>query len=381
MKLSISKVNLIRVLSLSAGVVERRHTLPVLSNFKFEVSATELVVTASDLEVELVAVLALEAGACIEAGATTISARKLMEICKSLPNAANIILESTADQRCILKSGSSRFVLGTLPAIDFPLLTDTVQGAQITLEQQAFKKLLEKTSFAMAVQDVRYYLTGMLLEASENLLRTVATDGHRLALSEAVASIDTTDAVRAIVPRKAVMELQRLVDANSENLQIIIGREFLNVRLTMLDKDKDAASLVLQFTTKLIDGNFPDYRRVLPRHGDKIIKIVHDDFKQTLQRVSILSNEKLRGVIMRFRNNTLNVRANNSEQDEAVEDIAIDYTGDELEMSFNAQYVLDILSVLQGEQVMLTLSDSNASALVHDPAEESSMFVVMPMRV
>ncbi|WP_410209753.1 DNA polymerase III subunit beta [Aquirhabdus sp.] len=389
MKLKITKDLFLRALSQVSSAVERRHTLPILSNLKLEVTPTHLTLTASDLEVELVALLELPPGACIEAGATTLSARKLMDICKSLPNAALIDLTTADDRRCQLKSGSSRFMLGTLPAEDFPLLSGGVSdsltsGTRLQIDQRALKRLLDKTAFAMAVQDVRFYLTGMLFEASEGQLRTVTTDGHRLAMLESTAVLEGSTAVQAIVPRKGVLELQRLLGADESQLSILIGREFLSVTLTQPGKVSDSPTsedIEIRFTTKLIDGKFPDYRRVIPKNGDKVMQVALDEFKHTLQRVAILSNEKLRGVFLQLNDHNMQMRANNAEQDEAVEDLVINYQGTPLEMSFNAQYLLDILNVIDGNTLQMTLSDANASALVQDPAAGGAVYVVMPMRV
>ena len=389
MKLKITKDLFLRALSQVSSAVERRHTLPILSNLKLEVTLTHLTLTASDLEVELVAVVPLPDGACLEAGATTLSARKLMDICKSLPAAALIDLQTADDRRCQLKSGNSRFMLGTLPADDFPLLSggsnDSLNnGTRLQVDQRALKRLLDKTAFAMAVQDVRFYLTGMLFEASEAQLRTVTTDGHRLAMFETAAVLEGGQSVQAIVPRKGVLELQRLLGAEESQLSILVGREFLSVTLTQQNKPQDGQQTVdieIRFTTKLIDGKFPDYRRVIPKNGDKVMQVALDEFKQTLQRVAILSNEKLRGVFLQLNNHNMQMRANNAEQDEAVEDLLISYQGAPLEMSFNAQYLLDIINVIEGSTLQMTLSDANASALVQDPSENGAVYVVMPMRV
>ena len=389
MKLKITKDLFLRALSQVSSAVERRHTLPILSNLKLEVTSTHLTLTASDLEVELVAVVPLPDGACLEAGATTLSARKLMDICKSLPSAALIDLQTADDRRCQLKSGNSRFMLGTLPAEDFPLLSggsnDSLNnGTRLQVDQRALKRLLDKTAFAMAVQDVRFYLTGMLFEASEAELRTVTTDGHRLAMFETAAVLEGGQSVQAIVPRKGVLELQRLLGAEESQLSILVGREFLSVTLTQQNKPQDGQQTVdieIRFTTKLIDGKFPDYRRVIPKNGNKVMQVALDEFKQTLQRVAILSNEKLRGVFLQLNNHNMQMRANNAEQDEAVEDLLISYQGTPLEMSFNAQYLLDIINVIEGSTLQMTLSDANASALVQDPSENGAVYVVMPMRV
>lgn len=382
MRLKIAKESLLNILSHVVGVVERRHTLNILSNVKIQASQEALTITGSDLEVELVASMPFVNGACIQAGETTVPARKLMDICKSLPTAALVDLQITEDQRCILKSGNSRFVLGTLPAEDYPLLTtETTQGTQVQVTQRELKRLFEKTAFAMAVQDVRFYLTGTLLEIDTQQLRAVTTDGHRLAMCETNAQSTATQALQAIVPRKAVAELQRLLSVEDEALTVLIGRELLNVTIGMPSRDKEQGEVTVRFTTKLIDGKFPDYRRVIPRGGDKTVTIGHDVFKQSLQRVAILSNEKLRGVFLNFYTDTLQLRANNPEQDEAIEDLTIEYQHNSLEMSFNAQYLLDVLGALDGDDVSMTMTEANQSVLVQDLQHQDQVYVVMPMRV
>jgi len=381
-RLKIAKESLLNVLSHVVGAVERRHTLNILSNVKIRVTTESLTITGSDLEVELVASTTLTEGACLQAGEITVPARKLVDICKSLPSAALVDLQITEDQRCILKSGNSRFVLGTLPAEDYPLLTtENTLGTQVSVTQRELKRLFEKTSFAMAVQDVRFYLTGTLLEIDQEQLRAVTTDGHRLAMCETAATSTATQAVQAIVPRKAVGELQRLLSVEDEQLALLIGRELLNVTILIPSRDKEQGDIKVRFTTKLIDGKFPDYRRVIPRGGDKNVMIAHDVFKQSLQRVAILSNEKLRGVFLNFNADSLQLRANNSEQDEAIEDLAIQYADTPLEMSFNAQYLLEVLNVLDGDDVSITMTEANQSVLVQDPAHPDQIYVVMPMRV
>ncbi|WDE16018.1 DNA polymerase III subunit beta [Acinetobacter schindleri] len=382
MRLKIAKESLLNVLSHVVGAVERRHTLNILSNLKIQVTAQALTVTGSDLEVELVASMPLNEGACLQAGETTVPARKLIDICKSLPSAALVDLQITEDQRCILKSGNSRFVLGTLPAEDYPLLSnENSQGTQLTVTQRELKRLFEKTAFAMAVQDVRFYLTGTLLEIDANQLRAVTTDGHRLALCETAAQSTAAQPIQAIVPRKAVGELQRLLSVEDDQLSLLIGRELLNVTITVPNRDKEQGDTTVRFTTKLIDGKFPDYRRVIPRGGDKHVIIAHDVFKQSLQRVAILSNEKLRGVFLNFNADSLQLRANNPEQDEAIEDLAIQYADAPMEMSFNAQYLLEVLGVLDGDDVSMSMTEANQSVLVQDPAHTDQTYVVMPMRV
>lgn len=380
-RLQINKESLVNVLSHVVGVVERRHTINILSNVKLQVSQQALTVTGSDLEVELIASAELADGACLQAGEGTVPARKLMDICKSLPSGAMIDLKITEDQRCILTSGNSKFVLGTLKAEDYPLLTtEQIRGTEVAIEQRELKRLFEKTAFAMAVQDVRFYLTGTLLEIEQNQVRAVTTDGHRLALCETQARSNVEQELQAIIPRKAVAELQRLLSVDDGELVLRLGQELFQVILRVASKDKEQADIEIRFTTKLINGKFPDYRKVIPRHGDKSVTLQHDVLRQSLQRVAILSNEKLHGVFLIFNNDNLQLRANNPEQDEASEDLAIQYPFEPLEMSFNAQYLIHILDVLDGEDVHLTMSETNSAVLVQDPTSTSQTYVVMPMR-
>lgn len=381
MRLQINKESLVNVLSHVVGVVERRHTINILSNVKLQVSQQALTVTGSDLEVELIASAELADGACLQAGEGTVPARKLMDICKSLPSGAMIDLKITEDQRCILTSGNSKFVLGTLKAEDYPLLTtEQIRGTEVAIEQRELKRLFEKTAFAMAVQDVRFYLTGTLLEIEQNQVRAVTTDGHRLALCETQARSNVEQELQAIIPRKAVAELQRLLSVDDGELVLRLGQELFQVILRVASKDKEQADIEIRFTTKLINGKFPDYRKVIPRHGDKSVTLQHDVLRQSLQRVAILSNEKLHGVFLIFNNDNLQLRANNPEQDEASEDLVIQYPFEPLEMSFNAQYLIHILDVLDGEDVHLTMSETNSAVLVQDPTSTSQTYVVMPMR-
>lgn len=381
MHLNINKESLLQVVSSVMGAIERRHTINILSNIKLELSEQQLSVTGSDNEVQLNAVIDLPAGACIQAGATTVPARKFVDLCKALPAQAMIDLKAD-EQHCLMRSGSSRFSLGTLPAQDYPLLQqEAQQSVSVTIVQQAFRRLFEKTSFAMAIQDVRFYLTGTLLEIEADRLRAVGTDGHRLALCEAeVQTSMQQESVQVIVPRKAVAELQRLLTAVDQPLEVQIGREILTVMLDLPVREKDQP-IRITFTSKLIDGKFPDYRRVIPRDGNKVATLDHDGFKQSLQRVAILSNEKLRGVIMDFDTDNLRLSAKNPEQDEASEEFAMSYQGERLEMSFNAQYLLDILNVLDGEQLSLCMSEPTRSVLVQDPSSPDQTYVVMPMRI
>ncbi|MBH1970847.1 DNA polymerase III subunit beta [Moraxellaceae bacterium AER2_44_116] len=384
MRLSISRDQLLKPLQQVAGVVERKHTMPILANVLLRVQKDEISFTGTDLEVELVATQKLNSDQFVDAGTITIPCRKLLDICKSLPSGATIEL-SLDEQKLVIKSGRSRFSLATLPAQDFPSLEEDAGAFSLNISQGNLKRLIEKTSFAMAQQDVRYYLTGMLFEVSDNQLRTVTTDGHRLALCDAIAEAAPSEKIQVIVPRKGVQELQRLLSDDDSALHLTFGNNHLQVTLPITSgKKKDDEAIVegmVSFTSKLIDGKFPDYQRVLPRGGDKIVLVSHEDFRQALQRAAILTNEKYKGVRFSLKNNELCIQANNPEQEEAREELAIEYVGDVLDIAFNVQYLLDVLSVLNGTNTKLILSDSNASILVQETDSQDAVYVVMPMRL
>ncbi|MAX32218.1 DNA polymerase III, beta subunit [Onishia taeanensis] len=367
MKFSISREALLRPLALVAGVVERRQTLPVLSNVLIQVQDTQVALTGTDLEVELIGRTAPTQ--VDEPGSATVPARKLMDICKSLPEQSEIqfVLE---DGRAVLRSGRSRFTLSTLPVAEFPNIEDGQGSVELSLPRGTLKHLIDSTSFAMAQQDVRYYLNGMLLELRSNLVRTVSTDGHRLAVCSRPADIDVEPAQKLIVPRKGVLELSRLLDDSDEPVSLTLGSTHVR-----------AHTGEFTFTSKLVDGKFPDYERVVPRNGDKVFIADRAELRQVLSRTSILSNEKYRGVRLHLEEGNLRVMANNPEQEEAEENVAIEYSGPALEIGFNVGYLIDVLGVLDEERVQMTLADPNSSALMEEPGGGDAMYVVMPMRL
>lgn len=367
MKFTVSREKLIKPLQQVAGVVERRQTLPVLSNVLMVVDGTKLSMTGTDMEVELVAHIELDEAAT--SAEITIPAKKLLDICKSLPTDADIAFELN-DQKMVVKSGRSRFSLATLPANDFPNLEETTGDISFTINQGYLKQIIDRTSFAMAQQDVRFYLNGMLFELSKNRLRAVATDGHRLALCDGEAVIDVDDTFQAIIPRKGVIEVARLF--SDEDTDVALSLSQNHVRVETSD---------LRFTSKLVDGKFPDYQRVLPKKGDKIVIGDKSAMKQSFSRVAILSNEKYRGVRIKITDGAICIVANNPEQEEAEEILSVDYNGPELEIGFNVTYLLDVLNVIVSDNVKIALNDSNSSALVTDAEDESAMYVVMPMRL
>ncbi|MBR9728860.1 DNA polymerase III subunit beta [Shewanella intestini] len=366
MKFSIDRDALLKPLQLVCGAVERRHNLPILANLLIEVSEDSLKMTGTDLEVELVGHAAIYGE--IQVGRTTVPAKKLLDIVKSLPDQSALKIEQQ-DNRWLLRSGRSRFTLATLPAEDYPNVEAFEAEIEFSIKQGVLKSIIDSTQFSMANQDVRYYLNGLLFETEGNVLKAIATDGHRLALSH--RQVETTlPEKQVIVPRKGVIEMSRLLDTDDADITISIG-----------DSAIRATTHAAVFTSKLVDGRFPDYRRVLPKGGDKIVVASRNHFKQALTRASILSNEKFRGVRIQLEPGLLRITANNPEQEEAEEIIDVEYDSENLEIGFNVSYLLDVLNNLASDDVRITLIDGNSSALIENHKEEDSMYVVMPMRL
>lgn len=366
MKIAMTREQLLNPLQKVSNVVERRQTLPILANVLIESDANRLSITATDLEVEM----KTEATCQAEAGTSfTLPARKLLDICKALPDGADIQL-SLEGERAIIRSGRGRYSLGVLPAQDYPAIEAVKGEHRLEVDQQVLKRLLEKTSFAMAQQDVRYYLNGLLLEADKGLIRTVATDGHRLSLAESEVDIPSDMTLRIILPRKAVIELGRLLADTKDKVAIDVSAN--HVRFHLGDTT---------FTSKLIDGRFPDYEKVIPAKGKIRLKAQTDSLRHSLSRTSILSNEKYRGIRFQLDKGLLRLVANNPEQEEAEEEIEVEYNGDELSIGFNVSYLLDVLNAIETDQVSFSLSDPNSSCLVQSDPPDACRFVVMPMRL
>ncbi|AIN15403.1 DNA polymerase III subunit beta [Yersinia pseudotuberculosis] len=366
MKFIIEREHLLKPLQQVSSPLGGRPTLPILGNLLLQVTEGSLRLTGTDLEMEMVACVALSQSH--EPGATTVPARKFFDIWRGLPEGAEITVALDGD-RLLVRSGRSRFSLSTLPAIDFPNLDDWQSEVEFTLPQATLKRLIESTQFSMAHQDVRYYLNGMLFETEGEELRTVATDGHRLAVCSMPIG-QTLPSHSVIVPRKGVMELVRLLDGGDTPLRLQIGSN--NIRAHVGD---------FIFTSKLVDGRFPDYRRVLPKNPDKMLEAGCDLLKQAFSRAAILSNEKFRGVRLYVSHNQLKITANNPEQEEAEEILDVSYEGTEMEIGFNVSYVLDVLNVLKCEDVRLLLTDSVSSVQIEDSASQAAAYVVMPMRL
>jgi DNA polymerase III subunit beta len=365
MKLMAEREKLLAPLQAVIGVVERRQTMPVLANVLLGVSQGRLSVTATDLEVELVAATEVTVQ---QTGDITVPGRKFLDILRALPEKVTVAIAAEGE-KAVIKAGRSRFTLATLPAGEFPVIDDINSQQTVQIPHKDLSRLLEKTHFSMAQQDVRYYLNGMLLEIDGQLLRAVATDGHRLALSEATLESKAKNSQQVIVPRKGVLELQRVLTPEG-TASVAIGTN--HVRAQIGD---------VRFTSKLIDGRFPEYSRVIPSAPAAAIRADRDVLRQALQRTAILSNEKYRGIRINVRKNAMTVQAHNPEQEEAEEEIEVTYEGADLEVGFNVNYLLDALAAIDGQDVELGLTDSNSSCLIRSPGSASSRYVVMPMRL
>lgn len=366
MKFQIDKETLLNPLQQIIGAVEKRQTMPALSNVLIRTTDNSLTLTATDLEIELVSQIGIIID---EPGEITVPARKLLDICKSLPNEA-IIKFTVSDTKALVQSGRSRFSLTTLPANDFPALEAINSIYEFEITQKTLRDIIDKTAFAMAQQDVRYYLNGLMLEVSSNYLRAVATDGHRLAFSEKETNADIADVKQVILPRKGVLELIRLLKDTDDLVKIVLGSNHLQVEFDQL-----------RLTSKLIDGRFPDYNRVMPTDGNNVMTADRDQLRQALMRASILSNEKYRGIRLILEKNLIKLQAQNPDQEEADIELEVVYSGDEIEIGFNVNYMLDVLNVTSSEMVQAALRDSNSSFLLTYPDQADSKYVIMPMRL
>ena len=354
-----------------AGIVERRHTLPILANVLIRKTGETVQLTTSDLEIQIRTHAKLDG----DTGdfTTTIGARKLIDILRTMPADQTVSLESN-QSKLILKGGKSRFTLQTLPAEDFPLVQEAATfGPVFSVPQKTLKDLLGQVSFAMAVHDIRYYLNGILFVAEGKQLSLVATDGHRLAFASATLDVDVPKQ-EVILPRKTVLELQRLLsDADGDN-QPVIEMQFASNQAKFNFGG-------MEFVTKLVEGKFPDYNRVIPKGHKNSITLGRAALLASLQRTAILTSDKFKGVRLNIDPGTLRIAANNAEQEEAVDELDIDYGGDSIEIGFNVTYLIDALANMDQDMVQIALSDSNSSALLTIPDNETFKYVVMPMRI
>ena len=369
MKFTIQREQLLSPLQLVNGVVERRQTLPILGNVLLRVKGKQMRLTGTDLEVELSGTGAVDK--LTEAGEITVPARKLFDICRSLPEESIITLKIEA-KKLIVSAGNSRFSLVTLPASEFPKVKEEAEGVDFELNVAEFKNVISRTQFAMAQQDVRYYLNGSLWKIEDNTLTVVATDGHRLAMSKVqLSSKEKIASASVIVPRKAIVEIGRVLTDTQETINVVISGK--NIRVS-------GDGFVL--SSKLIEGRYPDYLNVVPKNTLSELVVDRDVLKPVLSRVAILSNEKYRGVRLTLNNNALTVNANNPDHEEAEEQLVVDYDGDSFEIGLNVNYLLDALNALPKGNVIFSLSGAEKSIIIeHKNDSSASLNVIMPMRL
>lgn len=366
MKFSIQQEALLQPISQVIGVVERRQTLPVLANFLVSAQGNRLSITGTDMEVELIASVNAEVQT---EGEVTVPARKLVDIVRKLPDGVDITAILDGD-KLLVSSGRGRYTLSTLPATEFPS-TDQVETLEtVKIQEVELKKLIEKTSFSMANQDVRYYLNGLLFEFHDGSLTTVATDGHRLAVCDLESDIGVAQDRQMIVPRKGVLELSRMLSESTDLVELALGKN--HVRLVK-------GSMI--FTSKLIDGRFPDYQAVIPKGTDKHIKLDRQSFMLALQRASILSNEKYKGVRLEASVDSVKIVAHNPQHEEAVEELEAELNFEHVAIGFNVTYLLDALNAIEGNSVVMALKDANSSCLISSEAGGRDKHVVMPLKL
>ncbi len=367
MHVLINREALLAPLQAIAGMVERKQTMPVLSNVLMVAGETGLRITGTNMEVELVCEIAQVE--IRQPGRITVPARKLADICRSLQDQATLDLR-VENERFHLRCGKSHFTLMTLPAEQFPNIEDAPDDQSIVIRQGDFKKLLDASAFAMAQQDVRYYLNGMLLEIGDSHLRAVATDGHRLAMSTLAIDNKSPGNRQVIVPRKGILELSRLLVDAEQDVQICLNDSHIRSKIG-----------AYTFTSKLIEGKFPDYNRVVPRGGDKVVIASRKELKAIFSRAAILSHENIRGVRLQISDNLLQVSANNTEHEQVEDSLTVTYYGESLQIGFNIGYLIDVLNIITSDEVKMTFSNANASALVESTESHDALYVVMPMRI
>lgn len=367
MRFSIPRETLLKPLAQVCNVVERRQTLPILSSLLLTVSQNSISLLATDLEIEIAADVFIEDTG--EEGKIALPARKLLDICRALPEQASIEFSLHKD-RMTLRSGKSRFSLATAQASEFPNVEAMGAARTISLPQSDLRKALEATQFAMAHQDVRYYLNGLMLEQQDGNLTVVTTDGHRLALCRLATTTESTEARQVIIPRKGVQELLHILDGTEDLIELQIGSNHIHIK---------AANISL--TSKLIDGRFPDYQRVIPQGGDKVVRANRQALRQALARVSVVSNEKHRSVRVSLQSDSIKLHTQNIEQEEAEEEISADYQGEPVEIGFNINYLQDAITAITEEEIKIILTDANSSCLVESAENNNPRYVIMPMRL
>ena len=369
MKFITEKNEIVDSLQMGASIAERRQTIPILANLKIVAMDGKIEITATDLEIQLKTVS--EVKEVIEEGETTVSARKMSELCRSLPDKEALEFNLN-NGKLTVSSKNFHADFATISALDFPELDTKEETDSFSLESKTLKRLLNKTAFCMASQDVRYYLNGLLVEYKEGNINAVATDGHRLALatSQLKEIIKEAEGKRQIIPRKAVLELAKILREDNSNIKLSFGNSSLRIKDINLD-----------FSTKLIDGKFPDYEKVLPAGEPDALEVSKDSLQAALTRASVLSNEKYRGVRFELSNNKLKLTANNPEKELAEELLEVNYEGSTMEIGFNIGYLLDVLATIETETVELNFYGEESSCLIREPGNKLEAYVIMPMRL
>ncbi len=362
-----SRDALLRPLQIVSGIVERRHTLPILANILIRKDGEKVSFLSTDIEVQITTNAAVGSGA--DVAATTVAARKLLDILRALPESGDVSL-TLSNKRMTVQSGKSRFALQTLAAEEFPTVAQADKyNATVTLPQKTLKHLFNMVHFSMAQQDIRYYLNGLLLVLEGKNVIAVATDGHRLAFCQ-VATDQEFEKQEVIIPRKTIMELQRLLEDTDETVQLDIANN--QVKLSFAD---------IELISKLVEGKFPDYTRVVPKGYKNDFTISRDQLLRSLQRAAIMTSDKFKGVRWVVTPGSLKISSTNADQEEAIEEVEIDYGGDSVDIGFNVTYLLDVLNNLKCDQINIALGDANSSALITVPENTDFKYVVMPMRI
>jgi len=375
MNFTIQREILLKPLQLITGVVEKRQTMPILANTLLVIDNGQLSMTCTDLEIELVANIPLES-ASQDSSKITIPARKLLDICRVLPENAVLDFHQDSNNCVIVRSNRSRFVLATMPADDFPNIEWDTQNKvlEFAIPQKKLNNLIESTHFAMAQQDVRYYLNGLLLEIKNGALEAVAADGHRMAINGLNHQIINDSLLRVIVPRKGIAELMRLLEDSDEEIKVTMSNNHIRV-----------VKPGLTFTSKLIDSKYPDYERTIPKSGDKKVIVNRNIFRQALTCVAILSDGMFCGVTLQIRPGLMRISTRGQEHEEAEQEIPIDYQGEDITIGFNINYLLDVLASVESEKIVMTLKDNSSSILLEKFGEQgnkgNNLYVIMPLRI
>ncbi|MDT3684929.1 MAG: DNA polymerase III subunit beta [Pseudorhodoplanes sp.] len=372
MKVTVERAQLLKSLGHVHRVVERRNTIPILANVLIRSEKSKLALKATDLDLEVSETVAADAG---PGGSTTVPAHMIYDIVRKLPDGAQVVLESTGDRAMLtIRAGRSRFTLQTLPESDFPDLNAGEMTHKFTLPAADLKRMIDKTQFAISTEETRYYLNGIYLHAAASgkneTLRAVATDGHRLAQYEITLPAGAKGMPGIIVPRKTVGEVQRLIEDNEAEIGIELSQA--KIRFTIGD---------VVLTSKLIDGTFPDYARVIPLGNDKELRVDKNEFEHAVDRVSTVSSERGRAVKLSLANGKLTLSVTNPDSGSATEEIEVEYEADPLDIGFNSRYLLDIASQIEGETALLKLSDPGSPTLIQDKDAKGALYVLMPMRV